>query len=105
MLHKRLQTRDSSHRDKETGHDEAKNAASWPQPSRYGNRRCGRTAGVGCDQARGPDRAFASGGSVNGGAAIADGSVYWGSGYCGTLCPGGATPVLNNNKVYALGLK
>jgi PQQ-like domain len=29
---------------------------------------------------------FASGGSVTGGASIADGSVYWGSGYCGTAC-------------------
>ena len=48
---------------------------------------------------------FASGGSVTGGAAIAGGSVYWGSGYCGTLCLGGTTPVLNNNKVYAFGLK
>jgi hypothetical protein len=33
---------------------------------------------------------FASGGSVTGGAAIADGSVYWGSGYCGTACLGSA---------------
>jgi polyvinyl alcohol dehydrogenase (cytochrome) len=47
---------------------------------------------------------FASGGSVTGGAAIADGSVYWGSGYCGTLCLGSNTPLLNNNKVYAFGL-
>ena len=47
---------------------------------------------------------FASGGSVAGGAAIVDGSVYWGSGYCGTLCLGSTTPVLNNNKVYAFGL-
>ena len=47
---------------------------------------------------------FASGGSVTGGAAIVDGSVYWGSGYCGTLCLGGTTPVLNNNKVYAFDL-
>jgi polyvinyl alcohol dehydrogenase (cytochrome) len=46
---------------------------------------------------------FASGGSVTGGAAIADGSVYWGSGYCGTACLGSA-PVTNNNKVYAFGL-
>lgn len=44
---KRCKTRDSSHRGKETGHDEAKKAASWPQPGRYGNRRYGRTAGVG----------------------------------------------------------
>jgi polyvinyl alcohol dehydrogenase (cytochrome) len=48
---------------------------------------------------------FASGGTVTGGAAIVDGSVYWGSGYCGTLCLGGTTPVLNNDKVYAFGLK
>ncbi len=47
---------------------------------------------------------FASGGSVTGGAAIVDGSIYWGSGYCGTLCLGGTTPVLNNNKVYAFDL-
>src|ERR1700722_3305696 len=47
---------------------------------------------------------FASGGSVTGGAAIVGGSVYWGSGYCGTLCLGGTTPVLNNNKVYAFDL-
>ncbi len=47
---------------------------------------------------------FASGGSVSGGAAIVDGSVYWGSGYCGTLCLGSTTPVLNNNKVYAFDL-
>ena len=44
---------------------------------------------------------FASGGSVTGGAAIVDGSVYWGSGYCGTLC---FTAPTNNNKVYAFGL-
>jgi polyvinyl alcohol dehydrogenase (cytochrome) len=48
---------------------------------------------------------FASGGSVTGGAAIVDGSVYWGSGYCGTGCLGGSTPPLNNNKVYAFGLR
>lgn len=48
---------------------------------------------------------FASGGSVAGGAAIADGSVYWGSGYCGTGCGGTTTPPLNNNKVYAFGLR
>ena len=45
---------------------------------------------------------FASGGSVTGGAAIVDGSVYWGSGYCGTACF--ATPT-NNDKVYAFGLR
>jgi polyvinyl alcohol dehydrogenase (cytochrome) len=44
---------------------------------------------------------FASGGSVTGGAAIVRGSVYWGSGYCGTLC---FTAPTNNNKVYAFGL-
>jgi polyvinyl alcohol dehydrogenase (cytochrome) len=43
---------------------------------------------------------FASGGSVTGGAAIVDGSVYWGSGYCGTACLG-TGPLTNNNKVYA----
>jgi polyvinyl alcohol dehydrogenase (cytochrome) len=47
---------------------------------------------------------FASGGSVSGGASIVDGSVYWGSGYCGTACLGGSTPLTNNNKVYAFGL-
>ncbi len=46
---------------------------------------------------------FASGGSVTGGASIADGRVYWGSGYCGTACFGSA-PVNNNNKVYAFSL-
>ena len=45
---------------------------------------------------------FASGGSVTGGAAIVDGSVYWGSGYCGTACF--ATPT-NNDKMYAFGLR
>jgi len=44
---------------------------------------------------------FASGGSVTGGAAIVAGSVYWGSGYCGTEC---FTAPTNNNKVYAFGL-
>ena len=49
---------------------------------------------------------FASGGSVTGGAAIAGGSVYWGSGYCGTGCLGnGSPPPLNNNKLYAFGLR
>jgi polyvinyl alcohol dehydrogenase (cytochrome) len=48
---------------------------------------------------------FASGGTVTGGAAIVDGSVYWGSGYCGTLCLGSSTPLLNNNKVYAFSLR
>jgi polyvinyl alcohol dehydrogenase (cytochrome) len=47
---------------------------------------------------------FASGGSVAGGAAIVDGNVYWGSGYCGTFCLGSSTPPLNNNKLYAFGL-
>lgn len=47
---------------------------------------------------------FASGGSVTGGASIADGSVCWGSGYCGTECLVEGTPVTNNNKVYAFGL-
>jgi polyvinyl alcohol dehydrogenase (cytochrome) len=45
---------------------------------------------------------FASGGSVSGGAAIVDGSVYWGSGYYGLA--GGPTSVFNNNKMYAFGL-
>jgi polyvinyl alcohol dehydrogenase (cytochrome) len=45
---------------------------------------------------------FASGGTVTGGAAIVDGSVYWGSGYCGTEC---FTAPTNNNKVYAFGLR
>ena len=48
---------------------------------------------------------FDSGGSVTGGAAIADGSVYWGSGYCGTQCLVEGTPLTNNNKVYAFGLR
>ncbi|GIM92996.1 outer membrane protein assembly factor BamB family protein [Paractinoplanes toevensis] len=48
---------------------------------------------------------FASGGSVTGGAAIADGSVYWGSGYCGTQCLVDGTPTINNNKLYAFGLR
>jgi polyvinyl alcohol dehydrogenase (cytochrome) len=48
---------------------------------------------------------FASGGTVTGGAAIVDGSVYWGSGYCGTLCLGSSTLLLNNNKVYAFSLR
>ena len=48
---------------------------------------------------------FASGGSVTGGAAIVGGSIYWGSGYCGTLCLGSTTPVLNNDKLYAFGLR
>ena len=46
---------------------------------------------------------FNSGGSVTGGAAISAGSVYWGSGYCGTECFGTGNP-LNNNKLYAFGL-
>ena len=45
---------------------------------------------------------FASGGSVTGGTAIVDGSVYWGSGYCGTACFSAPT---NNNKMYAFGLR
>lgn len=48
---------------------------------------------------------FASGGSVTGGAAIVDGSVYGGSGYRGTGCLGGSTLPLNNDKVYAFGLR
>ncbi|HEY3605873.1 MAG TPA: PQQ-binding-like beta-propeller repeat protein [Pseudonocardiaceae bacterium] len=47
---------------------------------------------------------FNSGGSVTGGAAIAAGSVYWGSGYCGTECFARGVP-LNNNKVYAFSLR
>ena len=47
---------------------------------------------------------FNSGGSVTGGAAISAGSVYWGSGYCGTECLATGNP-LNNNKVYAFGLR
>src|SRR3984885_744116 len=45
---------------------------------------------------------FASGGSVTGGAAIVDRSVYWGSGYCGTEC---FTAPTNNDKLYAFGLR
>jgi polyvinyl alcohol dehydrogenase (cytochrome) len=40
---------------------------------------------------------FASGSSVTGGAAIVDGSVYWGSGYCGTEC---FTAPTSNSKLY-----
>lgn len=47
---------------------------------------------------------FASGGSVSGGASIADGTVYWGSGYCGAQCLVEGTPLTNNNKVYAFSL-
>jgi polyvinyl alcohol dehydrogenase (cytochrome) len=46
---------------------------------------------------------FNSGGSVTGGAAIVAGSVYWGSGYCGTECFTTGNP-LNNDKLYAFGL-
>jgi polyvinyl alcohol dehydrogenase (cytochrome) len=46
---------------------------------------------------------FNSGGSVTGGAAIVAGSVYWGSGYCGTECFATGNP-LNNDKLYAFGL-
>ena len=42
---------------------------------------------------------FASGGSVVDGPSIADGTVYWGSGY--KKVPGGVT----NNRVYAFSLK
>ena len=42
---------------------------------------------------------------MTGGAAIVDGSVYWGSGYCGTACLTGTTQPLNNNKLYAFGLR
>jgi polyvinyl alcohol dehydrogenase (cytochrome) len=47
---------------------------------------------------------FASGSPVTGGAAIVGGSVYWGSGYCGTACFATGTPV-NNDKLYAFGLR
>jgi polyvinyl alcohol dehydrogenase (cytochrome) len=43
---------------------------------------------------------FASGGSVTCGAAVVDGNVYWGSGYCGTECFTAPT----NSNVYAFGL-
>ena len=46
---------------------------------------------------------FNSGGSVTGGAAVVAGSIYWGSGYCGTECFTTGNP-LNNNKLYAFGL-
>ena len=42
-----------------------------------------------------------AGGSVSGGAAIANASVYWGSGYCGAECLVEGTPLTNNNKLYA----
>jgi polyvinyl alcohol dehydrogenase (cytochrome) len=48
---------------------------------------------------------FASGGSVSGGASIAGRAVYWGSGYCGAQCLVQGTPLTNNNKVYAFGLR
>jgi polyvinyl alcohol dehydrogenase (cytochrome) len=44
---------------------------------------------------------FASGGSVNGGAAAAAGALYWGSGYCGGPCLAAGQPPANNNKLYA----
>ena len=48
---------------------------------------------------------FASGGAVASGAAIVDGTVYWGSGYYrATRCPNGAGTlrycVVSNNKLY-----
>jgi polyvinyl alcohol dehydrogenase (cytochrome) len=52
----------------------------------------------GLDAATGTIRwIFTSGGSVNSGAAVANGRVYWGSGYAHIQ----GTP---NNKVYAFGL-
>jgi polyvinyl alcohol dehydrogenase (cytochrome) len=48
---------------------------------------------------------FASGGSVSGGAAIADGSVYWGSGYCGAQCLTKGTALTNNNELYGFSLR
>jgi polyvinyl alcohol dehydrogenase (cytochrome) len=48
---------------------------------------------------------FASGGSVVGGASVADGGVYWGSGYCGAVCEVSRTPLTNNNKLYAFSIR
>jgi polyvinyl alcohol dehydrogenase (cytochrome) len=48
---------------------------------------------------------FASGGSVSGGAAIADGSVYWGSGYCGAQCLTKGTALTNNDELYGFSLR
>ena len=47
---------------------------------------------------------YASGGSVAGGAAIVDGAVYWGSGYCGAACVVAGSAPLNNNKLDAFAL-
>ncbi len=47
---------------------------------------------------------FTSGGSVSGGASVADGTVYWGSGYCGGPCLSAGNPPANNNKLYAFTL-
>ncbi len=44
---------------------------------------------------------FASGGSVSGGASVVDGTVFWGSGYCGGPCQDAGSPPGNNNKLYA----
>jgi polyvinyl alcohol dehydrogenase (cytochrome) len=45
---------------------------------------------------------FASGGAVISGAAIANGTVFWGSGYYVATCPSSAPPTCGlNNKVYA----
>lgn len=44
---------------------------------------------------------FASGGSCGGGSSVADGKVYWGSGYS-TFSHLGTT---GNNKLYAFGLR
>jgi polyvinyl alcohol dehydrogenase (cytochrome) len=45
---------------------------------------------------------FASGGAVISGAAIANGSVFWGSGYYVSTCPSGSSTTCGlNNKLYA----
>jgi polyvinyl alcohol dehydrogenase (cytochrome) len=49
---------------------------------------------------------FASGGAVIGGAAIANSSVFWGSGYYVSTCPGGSSTTCGlNNKLYAFSPK
>lgn len=48
--------------------------------------------------------AFASGGSVMGGAAIVDGTVYWASGYYTKSCPPAAPSCGTTYRLYAFGL-
>jgi polyvinyl alcohol dehydrogenase (cytochrome) len=48
---------------------------------------------------------FASGGAVASGAAIVDGSVYWGSGYFYGTCPASSPSCSGNDKLFAFGLR